>query len=199
MHLSEGIVEAPVLLAGAAIAAGGVIYGLRAIAPERIMGVAILASAFFVGSLIHVPIGPGSAHLVLGGIMGVTLGWACVPAIGVALLLQAIFFQYGGLTFLGVNTVIMAGPALLCGLLFRPFLSGTQRVQQLAAFAAGFLALALSCLLLAAVLVTTDQNFLLTARLLVLGHLPVMVIEGLVTVFIIRFILKVQPDILALS
>ena len=68
------------------------------------MTVAILAAAFFVGSLIHVPIGPSSVHLILNGLLGMLLGWAAFPSIFVALMLQAILFQYGGITVLGVNT-----------------------------------------------------------------------------------------------
>ena len=36
----------------------------------------LLGAAFFVASLIHVPIGFSSAHLILNGLLGVVLGWA---------------------------------------------------------------------------------------------------------------------------
>ena len=64
------------------------------------MTVAILAAHFFVGSLIHVPVGPSSVHVVLNGLLGMLLGWAAFPSIFVALMLQAILFQYGGITVL---------------------------------------------------------------------------------------------------
>ena len=35
-------------------------------------------------------------HLVLNGLMGLLLGWLAVPAILVALFLQALLFQFGG-------------------------------------------------------------------------------------------------------
>ncbi len=77
----------------------------------------MLAAAFFVASLIHVPIGPSNVHLILNGIVGLLLGWAAFPAILIALVLQAMLFQYGGISTLGVNTIIMALPAVTCGLL----------------------------------------------------------------------------------
>ena len=46
-------------------------------------------------------------HLILNGLLGMLLGWAAFPSIFVALMLQAILFQYGGITVLGVNTFNM--------------------------------------------------------------------------------------------
>ena len=111
MHISEGVLSAPVLISGAALAAAGTAIGLKRLDYDRIAQVGVLSSAFFVASLIHVNVGPASVHLILNGIVGLLLGWSAVPAILVALTLQAIFFQYGGITVLGINTLIMALPA----------------------------------------------------------------------------------------
>ena len=119
MHIADGILSGPVLLGGAALAAGGVALGLRKLDYERVPQVAVLSSVFFVSSLIHAPVGPASMHLVLNGLTGVILGWAAFPAILVALFLQAVLFGYGGLTALGVNTLNMALPAVVCYYLFR--------------------------------------------------------------------------------
>lgn len=97
MHISEGVLSPAVLGAGAVLAAAGIVIGLRKLDYDRLMTVAILAAAFFVGSLIHVPIGPSSVHLILNGLLGMLLGWAAFPSIFVALMLQAILFQYGGI------------------------------------------------------------------------------------------------------
>ena len=93
MHISEGVLSPAVLGAGAALAVAGLAMGLRKLDYDRLMTVAILAATFFVGSLIHVPIGPSSAHLILNGLVGILLGWAAFPAIFVALLLQAVLFH----------------------------------------------------------------------------------------------------------
>ena len=37
MHISEGVLSPPMLLAGAALATAGIALGLRAIRPERLM------------------------------------------------------------------------------------------------------------------------------------------------------------------
>ncbi|MBW1891935.1 MAG: energy-coupling factor ABC transporter permease, partial [Deltaproteobacteria bacterium] len=76
MHISEGILSAPVLIAGGGAAIAGTALGLKAIDYDRISTVGILSSAFFVASLIHVNVGPSSTHLVLNGMVGLMLGWA---------------------------------------------------------------------------------------------------------------------------
>ncbi|MEZ5584187.1 MAG: energy-coupling factor ABC transporter permease [Candidatus Competibacteraceae bacterium] len=60
--------------------------GLRALSPERLPQAGLLSAAFFVASLIHVPIGLSSTHLVLNSLLGVVLGWAAFPALLIALL-----------------------------------------------------------------------------------------------------------------
>ena len=81
MHISEGVLSAPVLAGGWVLAAAGTAIGLKRLDYDRLMTVAILAAAFFVASLVHVPIGPASVHLILNGLLGVILGFAAFPAI----------------------------------------------------------------------------------------------------------------------
>ena len=73
----------------------------------------VLSATFFVASLVHVPVGPSSVHLIMNGLAGLVLGWAAFPALFVGLLLQAVFFGFGGVTVLGVNTVAIALPAVI--------------------------------------------------------------------------------------
>jgi cobalt/nickel transport system permease protein len=199
MHISEGILSGPVLLGGGTLTLLGTAMGFTRLNQERIMTVALLASTFFVASLIHIPLGPGSVHLLLGGLMGLILGWAAFPAILVALLLQALFFQYGGLLVLGVNTFNMAAPAVLCGLLLQPCLRWGKNWQWVSGFLAGFCSLLLSAFLTAGALWLSDQGLTKAAGILVASHLPVMVIEGGITMFIVGFLSRVQPEILDLA
>ncbi len=196
MHISEGVLSGPVLAAGAVMAAAGTGLGLKRIDYDQIVHVAILAAAFFVASLIHVNIGPASVHLILNGIVGLLLGLAAIPAILTALLLQSILFQYGGLTALGVNVVVMAFPAVLCHYFFRPFLGASSTLTFIAGFLAGVFSILLSSLLLGAALWFTDQNFLETSLVIITAHIPVMIIEGIITGFCVSFLLKVYPEIL---
>ena len=196
MHISEGILSGQVLSAGAAIAVAGTGIGLKKIDYDKIVHVAILSSAFFVASLIHINIGPASVHLILNGILGLLLGFAAIPAILTALLLQSIFFQYGGLTALGVNVVIMAVPAVLVHYLFLPLLGKSSKLNFIAGFLAGFFSILFSSLLLGVALWFTDKNFFETSLAIIMTYIPVMIIEGVVTGFCVTFLLKVYPEII---
>jgi cobalt/nickel transport system permease protein len=196
MHISEGVLNAPVLISGAALALAGTAAGLRQMDYDRVAHVGVLASAFFVASLIHINVGPSSAHLILNGLLGLILGWAAVPAIFVALILQAIFFQFGGITTLGVNTILMALPAVICYYAFRNLIHQSPVLAVIGSFSCGFVSVLLSALLLALALVFTEKNFWSLAGLIVAANLPVMVIEGIITVFCVTFLKKVLPEIL---
>ena len=196
MHISEGVLSGPVLISGGALAAVGTAIGLKKLDYDRIAQAGILSAAFFVASLIHVPIGPANAHLILNGVVGLLLGWAAFPAILVALVLQAVLFQFGGITALGVNTIIMALPAVICYFMCSPFLHKKSALALTAAFACGFLSVALSALILALALVFTEENFFEVSAIVIAAHIPVMIIEGLVTAMCVAFLKKVQPSML---
>lgn len=197
MHISEGVLSAPVLVTGAALAVAGISVGLKKMDYEKIPQVAVLSSAFLVASLIHVPIGPSSVHLVLNGINGLLLGWMCFPSILVALVLQAILFQFGGITVLGVNTVNMALPGVICYYLFAGLINCERKLIYLvAAFLCGFLAVLFSGIFVALSLWFTEESFISAAKLIVLAHLPIMIIEGIITLFCVAFLKRVKPRLL---
>ena len=196
MHISEGVLSGPVLISGAALAAAGTAIGLKKLDYDRIAQAGILSAAFFVASLIHVPIGPSNAHLILNGLVGLLLGWAAFPVILVALVLQAMLFQFGGITALGVNTVIMASPAILCYFVFSPFLHKKSTLALSAAFACGFLSVFFSAIILGLALVLTEENFFEVSAIVIVAHIPVMIIEGTVTALCVAFLRKVQPTML---
>ena len=185
------------LLAGAALAATELAVAIRRLKPEDIPKTAMLCAMFFVASLVRIPLGPGSVHLVLCGLMGAVLGWGAFIGIFAALLLQALLFQYGGLTTLGVNTFNMAAPAVLLYLLVGRFLRApNSRVALAAAFFIGFSSILIAALLTGTSLWLSGEQFLGIAKALVLAHLPPAAIEGLITLAAVQFLRKVKPDIL---
>ena len=197
MHISEGILSAPVLVTGAGLTVIAVGYSLKKMEHKEVPKVAILSSVFFVASLIHLPFGPSSVHLILNGVIGVLLGWSAFPAILVALALQSVLFQFGGITTLGINTFNMALPAVICFYLFNRGIKGKNNFIALTlAFICGSLAVLLSGIMLAAVLVFIGEPFLQVAKLVLITHLPVMILEGVLAVFCIGFLRKVRPEIL---
>lgn len=197
MHISEGILSPSVLAIGFTVSLAGTSIGLKKMQVEKIPQVAVLSSAFFVASLIHVPIGPANAHLIMNGLMGILLGWMAFPAILVVLALQALVFQFGGFTVLGVNTFIMAAPAVSAYYLFKYMvINGRQIAVTLAGFLTGVVGVGLAALLLAIALVSTGEEFTDVAKLVIIAHLPILIIEGVITSFCLLFLKKVKPEIL---
>lgn len=196
MHISEGVLSGPVLAGGAIISAAGLALGLKKIDYESLPRVALLSAVFFVASLIHLPVGPSSIHLVLNGLVGVILGWSAFPALFVGLVLQAVLFQFGGLTVLGVNTAAMALPAVLCYYLFGPFLRRSGKLAPLlAAFAAGFCAILISAILTAVSLYCSGEEFLGAAWAILAANLPGLVLEGVITSLAVVFLKRVRPEL----
>lgn len=201
MHISEGVVS-PEILAGAAVLAGaGTIIGLKKIDDVEIPAMGILSAAFFIASLVHVPAGPVSVHLVLNGLVGMLLGWRAFPSILVALALQAMIFQFGGITTMGVNTLNMAAPAVLCYLCLgwcrRPGVS--DRVFVVAAFFSGFLSVFFAAVFVGLTLFLSGEAFFQVAKVAAAAHLPVMLIEGAITASCMVFIRKVKPEMLTMK
>jgi len=196
MHISEGVLSAPVLLAGAVLSLAGLTLGLKKIKNEDIPKVAVLSSAFFVASLIHVPIGPTSAHLILNGLIGMLLGWSAFPAIFVGLLLQALLFQFGGLTTLGINTFAMAMPGVLAYYLFRKMLNRERNIAFIGGALGGASAVLIGTLFVSLALFETEKSFIGVAVTLLTMHLPIAFIEGIITGFVVLYLKKVKPEAL---
>ncbi|MCM8786075.1 MAG: cobalt transporter CbiM [Candidatus Omnitrophica bacterium] len=193
MHISEGVLSGKVLGVGALITIGGTFVGVKDLKFEDYPKVSLLTSAFFVASLIHIPIGPTSTHLVLNGLCGIILGWKSFPSILLALFLQAILFQFGGLTSLGVNTANMAIPAVISYYLFRPFL---KKNYFFSGFLSGFFSIFFSSLLVCFSLYFTEKHFINLAKTIFIAHFPVAIIEGFVTGFILSFLNKTKREII---
>lgn len=196
-HIPDGVLSAPVLIAGATVTLTLVSVALRRLDYDRLPQAAVLAATFFVSSLLNIPLGPSSVHLLLNGLMGLMLGWTAVPAILVALALQAAFFGFGGILVLGVNTMNMAVPALFCMALLAPWL---RRLPAGRAFwvgaAAGMSGVMLTGLMVALTLGLSGQAFVPAAKVLVLIYLPLALVEAVITGAVIGFLMRVAPEFL---
>ena len=199
MHISEGVLSAGMLAFGWAGTIAGVSYGLRKTDPDKIIKTALISSAFFLASLVNVRIGPSSTHLTLLAPMGLILGEAVFPAVFVALLLQAVLFGFGGIVVLGANTFIMGSASFITHIIFGRLIresSGRFRVMILS-FMAGAFAVVIGACLVGIFLMMTDGNFSGAVKVLLTAHIPVAIMEGCVTSFLIIWLKKSAPEILS--
>ena len=197
MHISDGILSTPVSIGGYVIAIGISVLSARKMRMDEAPKVSVVTAVFFVASLIHVPIGPTSIHLILNGLAGVILGWSAFISIFFGLILQSILLQHGGITVIGVNACIMGLSAFAAYGIFRMRLLTRFRHRE-AAFGAiaGAAGVLLAAILLALALVTADEAFLGIAKLAVVAHIPVIAVEGIIVGFCAAFLARVKPEIL---
>ena len=199
MHLSEGVLHTPVLLTGVVLAVVGVAVGLRRLESERLPLTALFAAAFFVAGTIHVPVGIGSVHLILNGMAGLFLGWAVFPAFFIALLLQVLFFSFGGFAVLGVNLCVMALPAVAAHYVLRGYLKPDMgRMAKLfTGLGAGIIGVGGAGVLASLVLALDGGKYYQDLiALLLLSHLPVFVLDGIISYGVISLLSKMYPSAL---
>lgn len=181
MHIAEGILSPGLIVATSAAAAAIVAYGSRALRPDVVPLAALAGAAFFTASALRVPIGLGSAHLLLNGLAGLTLGWAAVPVVLIALLLQILLFGFGGFSVLGANLLILGVPAVLAHYAARPFLVNRPRLAgAIAATTAVAGSASLGALILA---LEGGRDYATLIGALALAHLPILVVEACITAF----------------
>lgn len=210
MHIPDGILPVPVTAAGYAATAVITWYSVRKINQKEnhrqdIPKASLLTAGFFVASWIHIPVPPTSVHLVLNGLLGAVLGYFAFPAILIGLFFQAVMFQHGGLTTLGVNAMIMGLPAIIAHYIFRIRRFGnkeSRRKTGIFGFLSGAVALGISVAMFVLILMTnipadldigTQQAALYT---LAIAHLPLIAIEGVITSLLTVFLQRVRPRIL---
>jgi len=210
MHVPDGMVPPQVVIVGYAVSGGVMAWSLKQIEKsdrthQQIPKASLLTAAFFVSSSLHIPIPPASVHLVLNGLLGAILGYYAFPAIVIGLFFQAVMFQHGGLSTLGLNAVLMGIPALLAGYIFHSrfvFASKDRPWTALFGFLSGSSAVALSATMFLSVVLLTlpadiDRN-LEQASLwaLIFAHIPLVLLEGLFTAMVVIFLERVKPELI---
>jgi cobalt/nickel transport system permease protein len=196
MHISDGVLPTAVAVGCYGLSAALVIWSARRSRSRELPKLAVMTAAFFVASLVHVPFGPTSVHLIIPGLTGALLGPSAFLSIGLGLLLQCLLFQFGGLTALGANALMMGLPALACGWFFQAFKGVAPLRQSIVGGLAGALGTVLAALILAGLLMAGGEDFAGVAKIALLAHVPVILIEALVSGFTVGFLARVKPELL---
>lgn len=175
-----------------------------------------MAAAFsFLIQMFNIPIPGGTTgHAVGAGMIAIFLGpWTAVIAVSVVLIIQAILFGDGGITAIGANCFNMAVvmPFVSYGIfkLIKGKSTGGSRVV-VAAFLSGYLGLTTAALFTAfefgiqpLIAIGMDGRPLyapyplsIAVPVMLLQHLALFgVVEGLVTMLLLRYFLKHERDL----
>ena len=196
MHISDGVLPTTIGAAAFGVSFLAAAWSLKQMDNEELPKTAVVTSSFFVASLVHLPFGPTSVHLLLPGIVGALLGPSAFLSVILGLFLQSIIFQFGGLTALGANAMMMGLPALACGIVFK-LLRGTTLTSNIFAGAlCGALGTILSAVMLAALLATAGEDFFGVAKVALIAHIPVCIVEAVISGFTVSFLFRVKPELL---
>ncbi|QJX00502.1 CbiM family transporter [Frigoriglobus tundricola] len=198
VHLSDGALTEAWLAAGFGGLAVLLLIAMWKVREEEVPRIGVLTAAFFVASSIHIKLAvlPTSVHLILNGLVGVVLGRRAPLAVTVGLALQYLLLSHGGLTTIGINACIVGVPALAAGAAYpvlrrlgvSPFVRGAVLGGGAAAGA-----VVLNFLVL---LFGGKEDWQTLARLVLLAHVPVVVIEGLMLGVLVSYLEKVKPEML---
>jgi cobalt/nickel transport system permease protein len=164
----------------------------------------VCAAFIFAAQMINFPIPGGtSGHLLGGTLAGVLLGpWAGSLVMAVVFIVQALFFQDGGLTVLGANIVNMGligtfgGYYLYLGI--RKALGfNSWRSMAIAVAVAAWTSVVVAALACALQLALSGTVPPLVALFTMLSwHILIGIGEAVITVFAVGYIWRTRPDLL---
>ena len=196
VHISDGFLSWEWLAGGWVGLAVLLFIAMRKVREEEIPRIGVLTAAFFVSSSIHLKVLVTSVHLILNGLVGVVLGRRAPLAITVGITLQYYLVSHGGKTTIGINACIVSVPALVAGAVYPmlrrlgvpPFVRG---VLLGGGAVAGAVALNFLVLLFGG-----KEDWQTLAKLVLLAHVPIVVIEGLMLGVVVSYLEKVKPEML---
>jgi cobalt/nickel transport system permease protein len=197
VHISDGVLSWDWLAAGWGGLGALLLVAMWRVREEEVPRTGVLTAAFFVSSSIHFKVLATSVHLILNGLVGVVLGRRAPLAITIGITLQYYLISHGGQTTIGINACIVSLPALAAGLAY-PLL----RRVGVPAFARGVLlgggaatgAVALNFLVL---FFGGKEDWQMLAKLVLLAHVPIVILEGLMLGVLVSYLEKVKPEMLS--
>jgi len=195
MHIADGVLGLEITVVVSAIALVTMIKAVKELKNEDISLTGVASAMFFIASFIHIPFGVTQIHLILLGVIGILISWSSFVAIFAALVLQAFLLGYGGVVSIGVNLFIMAVPAVLVSYLYH-----TSFIQNLndkvKFFIVGFMGTFFATLFLTTILYFSKEEYNYAAFSIFSVNIITMVIEGIVSMFLLLFIKKAYPKVL---
>ncbi|NEQ49544.1 MAG: cobalt transporter CbiM [Leptolyngbya sp. SIO3F4] len=212
MHIPDGFVPPQLCIVGYGLSGLVTWQCLRQIQrhpdpASQMPRASLLAAAFFVATSIQIPLPPMSLHLVLSGLMGAVLGYYAFLAILIGLFFQALFLGHGGLSTLGINSLIIGIPALVGYGIFqlRHWLPHSLKPSiryGLSGFLAGAIGMMLAVTIFISLLIfaipvgfdaATERTALFT---LGIAHGPLVIVEGIFTALLVTFLQRTKPELL---
>lgn len=206
VHIADGVIAPPWLIIGFLAFVLMLAFGCWHLTEEQIARTGVFTAVLFIASLIHPPIPGAKVHLLLNGMAGILLGRQAGLAVPIALILQALLFSHGGIYTLGVNCTTIGVPALIVALLFvalRKFVGLNERWKRyLIGGSLGGLGVVLTLALYYLVLrfgSLEGEDLQALANIAFVLHIPVLVIEIIISALLVDFLYKIKPELLSVQ
>lgn len=210
MHMSDGIVNAPVSILFGIVAVIGLslcVVRARRDLDDRTAPLAGLVAAFvFAVQMLNFPILPGaSGHLLGGALVAILVGpYVGALCVAIVLLVQGLLFADGGLTALGTNITNMALIGTFVGfgvaVALRRLATRSRGGLVATAFVAAFVNTVVASLGFVLEYALGGQGLALgTVFVLMVGfHALIGIGEGIITALTVGAVAAVRPDLIYL-
>jgi cobalt/nickel transport system permease protein len=207
MHIPDGFVSAPVAAAG--YVAAGIVLAIAIRRTNRrfrerqapLMGV--MAAFIFAAQMMNFPVAGGTSGHMLGATLAtVLLGpWAAMIVMTCVISMQALVFQDGGLSALGLNVFNMGiAPVILSSVVYQTALllgRGRKGATYAGVFAAAWLSVELAATLASFELAFSGTSpFHIVLPSMIGVHALIGAGEALITVAALAFIMSTRSDLL---
>jgi cobalt/nickel transport system permease protein len=220
MHIPDGYLSPQTYLPMLGVAAAFWSVALRRIKTQlshRHVPYLAMAAAFsFLVQMFNIPIPGGTTgHAVGGAIIAILLGpWSAVLAVSIVLIIQAIVFGDGGITAIGANCFNMAIVMPFVSYWVFSLVKGREQSGKrvlAAAFLAGYAGLVIASISTAVQfgiqpLIAQDAQgrplyapypLEIAVPVMAVEHMALFgIIEGIVTVLILKYFIKHDPDVI---
>jgi cobalt/nickel transport system permease protein len=220
MHIPDGYLSPQTYVPLYAVSVSFWAIALRKIKKELsnkyVPYIAMAAAFSFLIQMFNIPVPGGTTgHAVGAAIIAILLGpWVAMLAVSVVLIIQAIIFGDGGITAIGANCFNMAIVMPFVSYWTFRLLKGNERTGRrfyTAAFLSGYLGLGLAAVVtglefgIQPLIASGADGRPLYAPYPLSVAIPAMaveyfalfsVIEGIVTVMILKYFMKNEPDLL---
>lgn len=205
MHLADGFLSPPIWASLDALALGTLglcAWRLRGELPEaRVPRMGMLGAFVFAAQMVNVGVASGTSGHLLGGVLVATLVGpeAATLVMAAVFVIQCLLFQDGGILALGANVVNMGLTGTIGGYLL---LRGLLRVLPPRLHDAGVFAAAWFTVTATSALVSVEMAASGTVPLgpslvaMVAVHALIGLLEGAITVAVVRFVRRVRPAVL---
>lgn len=205
MHVPDGFLDTKTWVTLDLVSAGAVSYAVKqtskTLEEKSVPIMGVMAAFIFAAQMLNFPVlGGTSGHLLGATLAVVMLGlWPAVLVMTAIFMIQALFFQDGGLLALGANVFNMAiaGTAIAwcCYSAIKKLIHGDRGIL-IGVFVASWTTVVAAAFLTACELAVSGTTPLFIALTSMLGvHAVIGIGEAVITTTIVAFVLKARRDL----